>query len=178
MCNLILSLLRDEKAKLDPALTLVYSKANNVKTEHMDVPIWLHKYIIGKKGENIKYMTQDLSKVQVDFIDESINVEGSPKEVYKACKRLKEMIDTLRYQVPYEEVEVNPVFHRRIIVVSDSKVVLKGAKDFLEPAKQRLHEIVEDLEAMVTFECIISQEHHPTVLGTRGSKKQNNSTIV
>ncbi|GFU34109.1 hypothetical protein NPIL_70581 [Nephila pilipes] len=49
-------------------------------------------------------MTQDLSKVQVDFTDERINAEGS-SEVYEACKRLKEVIDDLRKQVAYEEVE-------------------------------------------------------------------------
>ncbi|GFS76295.1 vigilin [Nephila pilipes] len=57
--------LRGEQAKLDPALTLVYSKANSVKTEYMDIPSWLHKYIIGKKDANIKHVTRDLSKVQV-----------------------------------------------------------------------------------------------------------------
>ncbi|GFS56124.1 vigilin [Nephila pilipes] len=78
--------LNDEHTKLGPALTLVYFKANSVKTDHMDVPSCLHKYIIGKKSANIKHMTQDLSKVQVDFTDESIKVESPPEEVYEACK--------------------------------------------------------------------------------------------
>ncbi|GFU17707.1 vigilin [Nephila pilipes] len=56
-------IIRCEQAKLGPALTFVYSKANNVKIEHMNVPDWLHKYIIGKKDADIKHMVQDLSKV-------------------------------------------------------------------------------------------------------------------
>ncbi|GFS70189.1 vigilin [Nephila pilipes] len=106
--------LRGEQTKLSPALTLVYSKANRVKTEHIDFPSWLHNYIIGKKGANIKHMTQDLSKVQVYFTDGSIKV--GPQEVYEACKRLKEMIDNLRKQVAYEEVKANPAFHRHVMI--------------------------------------------------------------
>ncbi|GFS86522.1 vigilin [Nephila pilipes] len=75
-----------EKAKLGPALTLVYSKANSIKTEYIDVPSSLHKYIIGKKGAIIKHRIQDLSKVPVDLNDESIKVEGSPEEAYESCK--------------------------------------------------------------------------------------------
>ncbi|GFU16995.1 vigilin [Nephila pilipes] len=93
-------ILRGEQAKLGPALISVYSKTNNVKTDHMvsvnikhkNVPDWLHKYIIGKKVANIMHMTQDLPKVRVDFIDESIRVEGLLEEIYEVCKKLKEMI--------------------------------------------------------------------------------------
>ncbi|GFS67314.1 vigilin [Nephila pilipes] len=88
----------------------------------MDVPSWLHKYIISKKVANIKHMTQDLSKVQVDFTDESIKVEGSPEEVYETYKRLKEMINNLRKQVVYEEVKVNSSFHRHIIGKNGSNI--------------------------------------------------------
>ncbi|GFT68282.1 vigilin [Nephila pilipes] len=49
----------------------------------------------------------------------------------------------------------------RSVIVDFSKIgsnsikkALKGANGFLKPAKQRLHEIVKDLEAMVTVECI------------------------
>lgn len=38
-------------------------KANSVKTATVDAPTWIHKYIIGKNGSNIKKITQDLSKV-------------------------------------------------------------------------------------------------------------------
>ncbi|GFT02985.1 vigilin [Nephila pilipes] len=55
--------LRGEQAKLDPALTLVYSKANCAKTEYIDIPSWLHKYKIDKIGASIKHTFQDLSKI-------------------------------------------------------------------------------------------------------------------
>ncbi|GFT68285.1 vigilin [Nephila pilipes] len=75
--------LKGEQDKLCPALTLVYYKIKNVKTEHMDVRSWLNNYIIDKKVANIQHMTQDFSKVQVDFIDESVKSEGGPEEIYK-----------------------------------------------------------------------------------------------
>jgi polyribonucleotide nucleotidyltransferase len=53
-----------------------------------------------------------------------------------------------------------------------TRVTLKGPKEGIEAAKQRILEIVNDLESMVTIECVISQSHHRSVMGTRGSKVQ------
>ena len=56
-------------------------------------PSWLHKYIIGKKGENVKKITQDLPKVHIEFTDgeDKIVVEGPPEEVEDAYKQLEDM---------------------------------------------------------------------------------------
>ncbi|GFT74072.1 vigilin [Nephila pilipes] len=56
---------------------------------------------------------------------------------------------------------------------NSSKIALKRANDFLEPTEKRLHEIVEDLEAMVTVGYIIPQDHHPNAWGSKDSKLQN-----
>lgn len=56
--------------------------------------------------------------------------------------------------------------------VQSDTVVLKGAKDCIEAAKQRIQEIVADLESMVTIDCVIPQKHHRTVMGAKGSKVQ------
>lgn len=45
------------------ALNMVYEKANSVQTETIDAPEWLHKHIIGRKGESIRKITGDDSKV-------------------------------------------------------------------------------------------------------------------
>lgn len=42
---------------------MVYAKANSIQTVTVEAPNWIHKYIIGRKGANIKKITQDLSKV-------------------------------------------------------------------------------------------------------------------
>lgn len=49
------------------ALSKVCEKANSVKTATVDAPTWIHKYIIGKNGSNIKKITQDFSKVMSQF---------------------------------------------------------------------------------------------------------------
>lgn len=48
---------------ISAALSKVCEKANSVKTATVDAPTWIHKYIIGKNGSNIKKITQDFSKV-------------------------------------------------------------------------------------------------------------------
>ncbi len=52
------------------------------------------------------------------------------------------------------------------------QVTLKGAKDCVDAARKRIDEIVQDLENQVTIECVIEQQHHRTIMGTRGSKVQ------
>lgn len=59
---------------------------------------------------------------------------------------------------------------------------MKGSKECIELAKIRILEIVHELESQVTIECIISQKHHRTVMGSRGAKVisylRGNHTIV
>ncbi len=54
-----------------------------------------------------------------------------------------------------------------------STVTLKGSADCVEGAKKKILNIVEDLEAMVTIECVISQKHHRAVMGQRGRNVQD-----
>lgn len=56
--------------------------------------------------------------------------------------------------------------------VESKKVTLKGPKEGIEAAKQRIQEIVEDLQSMVTIECEIPRKHHRSVMGKRGAKVQ------
>lgn len=56
-------ILRGEPDKLGPALTQVYAKAKSVMVAEVTAPAWLHRFIIGKKGQNIGRITQQLPKV-------------------------------------------------------------------------------------------------------------------
>lgn len=56
--------LRGEPDKLGTALTQVYEKANSVSVAEVEAPRWLHRFMIGRSGENIKKITQDLDKVR------------------------------------------------------------------------------------------------------------------
>ena len=55
--------LRGPSEALGNALTLVYEKANSVTTRVVDAPDWIHKYIVGKKGANIRNITVNYPKV-------------------------------------------------------------------------------------------------------------------
>lgn len=52
--------LRGESEKLGNALTLVYEKANSVISTEINAPTWLHRFIIGRQGQNIKKIIKDL----------------------------------------------------------------------------------------------------------------------
>lgn len=56
--------------------------------------------------------------------------------------------------------------------VDSDRVILKGPKECIEAAKTRINEIINDLESMVTLDCIIPQKHHRTVMGAKGHKVQ------
>lgn len=52
----------------------------------------------------------------------------------------------------------------------------KGAKECVEAAKQRIEEIVNDLEQQVTIDCTIPQKFHRTIMGSKGIRVQNITT--
>ena len=49
---------------------------------------------------------------------------------------------------------------------------MKGAKNCVEAARNRISEIVHDLDCQVTIEVEIDQQYHRTVMGPRGAKLQ------
>lgn len=51
-----------------------------------------------------------------------------------------------------------------------------GAKNCVEAAKQRIEEIVIDLEQQVTIDCVIPQKFHRTIMGSKGSRVQSITT--
>ena len=55
--------LRGEREQIGNALTVVYGKASSVLISEVKAPAWLHRFIIGRGGANIKRITQGLPKV-------------------------------------------------------------------------------------------------------------------
>ena len=60
--------------------------------EEVHAPQWLHRFIIGRKGQNVQKITQDLPKVHVEFNSSThkIVLEGPPDQVQQA----KDAFDT------------------------------------------------------------------------------------
>lgn len=53
------------------------------------------------------------------------------------------------------------------------RVVLKGASNCVEGAKERILEIVKDLDSMKTIEVVIAQKHHRSLMGAKGATVQS-----
>lgn len=109
--------LRGPQDKMGEALTLVYGKANSMVTEEVSAPSWLHRFIIGRKGENIKNITRELPRVTVTFPKEgdTITIEGPPDEVQLAQQSFENFTEGLMATMVYAEVSVPQKFHPHII---------------------------------------------------------------
>lgn len=185
--------LRGEQDKLGPALTMVYSKANSVQTSEVSAPAWLHRFIIGKKGANIRRITEEYPKVHIEFTEgqDKITVEGSPEEVQEAITALQEIVRDLRTRMDYAEIEVDPKFHKHIIgkngvnitriknetgvsirIPSDGDnsnlIRIEGDPTGVQKAKEQLLEMSQRMENEKTRDIIIDQRFHGNIIGARG----------
>ncbi|PSN46530.1 Vigilin [Blattella germanica] len=160
-----------------------------------------HKFLIGKSGCNIKKI-RDSTGARIIFPSEgdedkeAITINGRQDAVEKAKAELEALIKDIDNTVE-SVMSVEPRHHRHFVArrgevlnrISDEcgsvsisfprpedqsdRVQLKGAKECIELAKQRIQEIVTDLESMVTIECIIPQKHHRSVMGQKGHNVQD-----
>jgi hypothetical protein len=69
--------------------------------------------------------------------------------------------------------QVLSIKQKTIIVINR---VYSGAKECVEAAKQRIEEIVNDLEQQVTIDCTIPQKFHRTIMGSKGMRVQQITT--
>lgn len=160
-----------------------------------------HRFLIGKKGASIKKI-RDSTGARIIFPTnddkdkEVITIIGKKEAVETAKAQLETIIKEVNNNTE-GEMDVDPKYHKHFVAkrgevinkISEecggvtisfprstepdsTRVTLKGPKEGIEAAKQRIVEIVGDLEAMVTIECIIAQRHHRSVMGKRGAKVQ------
>lgn len=159
-----------------------------------------HKFLIGRGGVNIQKV-RDSTGARVIFPGPDdqdkhlIIVMGKKESVDHARAELELLIKDLD-NITESEISVDPKHHRHFVarrgavlqqiaedfggvIVSfprlgntTDKVKLKGSKDCVEGAKKRILDIVADLDAQVTIECVILQKYHRTVMGAKGYKVQ------
>lgn len=190
--------LRGNPQDLGHALSLVYEKANSVQTAEVPAKSWMHKYIIGKKGENIKRITADYHKTHVDFCEDAnmIRIEG-PKEELEAVKTaLEEKVREIQSTMDSVEIKVDPQYHRHIIGKAGSNVNrlkqelgvtvhvpadeerspvvrLEGPPEGVAQAKTELLEMAHKLQNEVTRELCVEQRFHRTLIGAKGEAIQD-----
>uniref|UniRef100_A0A672GJ61 Vigilin n=1 Tax=Salarias fasciatus TaxID=181472 RepID=A0A672GJ61_SALFA len=186
-------ILRGEPDKLGPALTrCASSQAKSVMVVEVTAPAWLHRFIIGKKGQNIGRITQQLPRVHIEFTDgeERISLEGPTEEVEQAQAQIQEIIKDL---MDYTEVIIEQRFHRHLIgknganinrikeqykvsvrIPQDSErsglVRIEGDPKGVQLARRELIEMVQRMENERTKDLIVEQKFHRTIIGQKGEK--------
>lgn len=184
--------LRGPQSALGHALTVVYEKANSVKSVLLDAPSWIHKYIIGKKGANMKEFEQDYPNVNVFCLDGKIKLEGPPETVEKAQNYLEGVINDYLTNYTFVVMTVNPNFYKHIIgkaganinrlkdelrvMISieeregENNIRIEGPKEGVAQARKELQEKIEKLENEKAKDVIIDRRLHRSIIGAKGEK--------
>ncbi|CAH2086464.1 unnamed protein product [Euphydryas editha] len=180
--------------KIGLALSKVCEKANSVKTATVDAPTWIHKYIIGKNGSNIKKITQDFSKVHVDIThsEDKVKIDGPPEEVERAQVELDNFVKNLLATLTYVELTVDPKFFKHIIGKNGSNINrlkdetgvviniidnegnniirIEGSHQGVADAERELREMVMKLENERSKEVFVDHRYIKSLIGVRGDK--------
>ncbi|CAL1537044.1 unnamed protein product [Lymnaea stagnalis] len=185
--------LRGEQEKLGQALTEVYSKANSVVFSDVIAPAWLHRFIIGKKGSNIKEITENFQSVHIEFTEgqDKITIEGPPEEVNKAVEKLNAFVKDLVKRMDFAEITVDQKFHKHIIGKSGANISkikqetgvairippdgensniirIEGEPQGVKIAKEQLLEMANRMENEKTRDIIIEHRFHRQIIGAKG----------
>jgi transcription antitermination factor NusA-like protein len=188
--------LRGDSEKLGIALTLVYEKANSVIQTELDAPRWLHRFIIGRKGQNIRKITQDFeNKVHVEFLEDKdkICIAGPPVDVQAVESLLNSSLSELKNTMSYADIEVDPKWHRHIIgkngsnigriktdtgtsinIPSDTTksavIRIEGSPEGVAAAKEEILDMAKKFDNEKSRDIIIDHKYHKNIIGQKGEK--------
>jgi predicted PilT family ATPase len=118
--------LRGPQETLGIALSKVYEKANSVSTVVIDAPAWIHKFIIGRKGANIKELSAEYQS-NVEFLDNKIRIEAPPECVDQIKDRI---VNDYLSKLDCVDMTVNPIHYKHIIGKAGANI--NRLKDELE----------------------------------------------
>ncbi|MGH0140316.1 UNVERIFIED_CONTAM: hypothetical protein FKN15_071218 [Acipenser sinensis] len=188
-------ILRGEPDRLGQALTEVYAKANSYTVASVSAPSWLHRFIIGKKGQNLAKITQQMPKVHIEFTEgeDKITLEGPTKDMQQVQSQMEAIVVDLVSRMDYTEITVDPKFHRHLIgkgganinrikdqykvsvrIPPDNEksnlIRIEGDPQGVIEAKQELLELASRMENERTKDMIIEHRLHRTIIGQKGEK--------
>ncbi|XP_061744399.1 vigilin-like isoform X1 [Nerophis ophidion] len=186
-------ILRGEPDRLGQALTEVYAKANSYTASSVTAPSWLHRFIIGKKGQNLAKITQVMPKVHIEFTEgeDKIALEGPTKDVQMVQSQIEVIVSDLVSRMDYTEISVDPKFHRHLIgkagvninrikelhkvtvrIPPDHEksnlIRIEGDPQGVQEAKKELLELASRMENERTKDLIIEQRLHRAIIGQKG----------
>lgn len=179
--------------QLSSALSMVYERANSVVCTQIACPAWCRPRIIGKKGAEIKQLTGDLEKVNIEFDSEAnqVKIEGAKEDVKEAHARLEKLIMELLSTTTFQQVDVPMRFHKHIIGKSGSvvnriktehgvniyipdaqssttQIGVEGPKDGVTHACQELLAIAARLEGEKERDIVVDNRYHGQIIGSKG----------
>ncbi|CAI9616653.1 unnamed protein product [Staurois parvus] len=188
-------ILRGEPEKLGQALTEVYAKANSFTVASVSAPSWLHRFIIGKKGQNLAKITQQIPKVHIEFTEgeDKISLEGPTEDVAVAQQQMEVLVSDLISRMDFAEISIDHRFHRHLIgksgtninrikeqykvsvrIPQDSEksntIRIEGDPQGVQQAKKELLELALRMENERTKDLIIDQKFHRTIIGQKGER--------
>ncbi|XP_068449326.1 high density lipoprotein binding protein a isoform X2 [Clinocottus analis] len=188
-------ILRGEPDRLGQALTEVYAKANSYTVSSVSAPSWLHRFIIGKKGQNLAKITQQMPKVHIEFTEgeDKITLEGPTKDVQMVQGQIEIIVTDLVNRMDFTEISVDPKFHRHLIgkggvninrikelhkvsvrIPPDNEkstvIRIEGDPQGVQEAKKELLELTTRMENERTKDLIIEQRFHRAIIGQKGEK--------
>ncbi|XP_077147127.1 vigilin [Ranitomeya variabilis] len=188
-------ILRGEPEKLGQALTEVYAKANSFTVATVSAPSWLHRFIIGKKGQNLAKITQQIPKVHIEFTEgeDKISLEGPTEDVTVAQQQMEVLVSDLISRMDFAEINIDHRFHRHLIGKSgtninrikeqykvsvripqdsekSSQIRIEGDPQGVQQAKKELLELASRMENERTKDLIIDQKFHRTIIGQKGER--------
>ncbi|XP_023195384.1 vigilin isoform X2 [Xiphophorus maculatus] len=188
-------ILRGEPDRLGQALTEVYAKANSYTVSSVSAPSWLHRFIIGKKGQNLAKITQQMPKVHIEFTEgeDKITLEGPTKDVQIVQSQIEAIVTDLVSRMDYAEITVDPKFHRHLIgkggvninrikelhkvtvrIPPDNEksnlIRIEGDPQGVQEAKKELLELASRMENERTKDLIIEHRLHRAIIGQKGEK--------
>ncbi|XP_012889101.1 PREDICTED: vigilin [Dipodomys ordii] len=153
-------ILRGEPEKLGQALTEVYAKANSFTVSSVSAPSWLHRFIIGKKGQNLAKITQQMPKANIAEVEVSI-----PAKLHNS------LIGTKGRLIRSIMEECGGVhIHFPVEGSGSDTVVIRGPSSDVEKAKkQLLHLAEEKINRMDYVEINIDHKFHRHLIGKNGA---------
>ncbi|MBZ3887180.1 Vigilin [Sciurus carolinensis] len=171
-----------------------YWKAKGYIVSSISAPSWLHRFIIGKKGQNISKVTQNMPRVHIEFTGEDkIILKGPVDDVNYAQKEIENMLKDLINRMDYEEIRIDYKFHKYLIekngviinrIKEKNKVSvlilpeneknilirIEGEHLRVQQAKKELTDLAANFKNEHRKDLIIEQRFHHTIIGKKGER--------
>lgn len=107
--------MRGPQSKLGDALSAVYTRASSIVSKELVYQEWQKRFLIGQKGATLQQLVPNQERLQIDFEDGKIYLEGPPEAVQTAHAALSTEIERLNKEMASETIKVPVHLHRHLI---------------------------------------------------------------